>query len=181
MKNVFLQLKCTFPGSGWVGGSPSWGVSMPGGGGWWVGWGEVLHLGGWDVHLEGGSPSRGFSIWEGEFSIWRGEEGWGVLHPGGSLCQGGPPSQGVLHPGGWFSIRGGSPSWGVGSPSGGVGWGSPSWGFLHSGGVLHPRGSPSWGGVPCDLSHHAFDVTCMLPAHQLRPTNSAAAYILLVM
>ena len=43
------------------------------------------------------------------------------------------------------------------------------------GGVLHP------GGVPCDLSHHAFDVTCMLPAHQLRPTNSAAAYILLVM
>ena len=34
--------------------------------------------------------------------------------------------------------------------------------------------------MPCDLSHHAFDVTCMLPPHQLRPTNSAAAYILLV-
>ena len=35
-------------------------------------------------------------------------------------------------------------------------------------------------GVPCYLSHHAFDVTCMLPPHQLKPTNSAAAYILLV-
>ena len=35
------------------------------------------------------------------------------------------------------------------------------------------------GGVPCDLSHHALDVTCLLPPHQLRPTNSAAAYILL--
>ena len=35
-------------------------------------------------------------------------------------------------------------------------------------------------GLPYDLSHHAFDVTCMLPLHQLRPTNSAAAYIVLV-
>ena len=34
-------------------------------------------------------------------------------------------------------------------------------------------------GVPCDLSHHAFDVTCMLPPHQLRHINSAPAYILL--
>ena len=44
-------------------------------------------------------------------------------------------------------------------------------------------GVPALGGeqgVPCDLCHHAFDVTCMLPPHQLRPTNSAAAYILLV-
>ena len=36
------------------------------------------------------------------------------------------------------------------------------------------------GDVPCDLSHHAFDVTCMLSPHQLRPTNSTAAYIVLV-
>ena len=35
------------------------------------------------------------------------------------------------------------------------------------------------GGVPCDLSHDAFDVTCMLPPHQLRPNTSAAAYIVL--
>ena len=35
------------------------------------------------------------------------------------------------------------------------------------------------GGVPCDLSHNAFDVTCMLPPHQLRPNTSAAAYIVL--
>ena len=47
--------------------------------------------------------------------------------------------------------------------------------------LLEGGGVCSWGvGVPCDLSHHAFDVTCMLPPHQLRPTNSAAAYILLV-
>ena len=47
-------------------------------------------------------------------------------------------------------------------------------------GVCLPGGClPRWG-VPCDLSHHVFDVTCMLPPHQLRPTNSAAAYILLV-
>ena len=35
------------------------------------------------------------------------------------------------------------------------------------------------GDVPCDLSHHAFDVTCMLPPHQLRHINSAPVYILL--
>ena len=68
---------------------------------------------------------------------------------------GGSPSGGVLHLGG-FSIWGGSPSRGV----------------LHLGGVSIWGGSPSRGvsirgGVPCDLSHHAFDVTCMLPPHQL--------------
>ena len=46
-------------------------------------------------------------------------------------------------------------------------------------GGLLPRGVSYLGDVPCDLSHHAFDVTCMLPPHQLKPTNSAAAYILL--
>ena len=34
------------------------------------------------------------------------------------------------------------------------------------------------GGVPCDLSHHAFDVTCMLSPHQLRASSYAPAYIL---
>ena len=43
-------------------------------------------------------------------------------------------------------------------------------------------GDSAWGvsvqgGVPCDLSHHAFDVTCMLSCHQLRLITSAAAYI----
>ena len=47
------------------------------------------------------------------------------------------------------------------------------------GGECLPRGL-STGGVLCDRSHHTFDVTCMLRHHQLRPTNSAAAYILLV-
>ena len=34
------------------------------------------------------------------------------------------------------------------------------------------------GGVPCDLSHHAFDVTCILSPHQLRASSYAPAYIL---
>ena len=37
-----------------------------------------------------------------------------------------------------------------------------------------------WGGVPYDLSHHAFDVTRMLSLYQLRGSTNAAAYILLV-
>ena len=56
--------------------------------------------------------------------------------------------------------------------------GSPCQGVPAQGDLLVRRCLP--GGVPCDLSHHAFDVTCMLLPHQLRPTNSAAAYILLV-
>ena len=41
-----------------------------------------------------------------------------------------------------------------------------------------PKGVPAQGGVTaCDLSHHAFDVTCVLSCHQLRLTTSAAAYI----
>ena len=54
-------------------------------------------------------------------------------------------------------------------------------GGVGPGGVWSQGGGLLEGGVPCDLSHHAFDVMCMLPPHQLRPTNSAAAYILLVM
>ena len=37
------------------------------------------------------------------------------------------------------------------------------------------------GCIPCDLSHHAFDVTCMLSLLQLRLNRNAAAYIVLVM
>ena len=33
------------------------------------------------------------------------------------------------------------------------------------------------GGRPRDLSHHAFDVTCMLPPHQLSVSTCAALYI----
>ena len=58
---------------------------------------------------------------------------------------------------------------------------------LEQGGVPAQRGvgdaSPGGGclprGVSCDLSHHAFDVTCMLPPHQLRLNTSAAASIVL--
>ena len=139
----------------WIwGGSPSWGGLHPGG---------ALHLGGFSIW--GGSPSWGI-LHPGGFSIL-----WGVLHPGGFSILGGISIWGALHLGGssirgvlhWgFSIRGvlhrGVSIWGEGPPSGGV---------------LHP------GGVPCDLSHHAFDVTCMLPPHQLRHINSAPAYILL--
>ena len=63
----------------------------------------------------------------------------------------------------------------------------PRGGCLPGGGAC-PGGVPArrggclpggGGGVPCDLSHDAFDVTCMLPPHQLRPNTSAAAYIVL--
>ena len=33
---------------------------------------------------------------------------------------------------------------------------------------------PGW--CTCDLSHNAFDVTCMLSPHQLRVNTNAAAY-----
>ena len=45
----------------------------------------------------------------------------------------------------------------------------PRWGCLSGGGGICP------GGVPCDLSHNVFDVTCML-----RVNTYAAAYIVLV-
>ena len=38
-----------------------------------------------------------------------------------------------------------------------------------------------WGGVPCDLSHHALDITCLLSLLQLRLKSNAGAYIVLVM
>ena len=101
----------------------------------------------------GGSPSRGDSpSGGGGGSPSPGSLSRGVLHPGGLLHRGG------LHPGG-FSIPGG---------------------VLHPGrGGSPPGGVSILGGVPCDISHHAFDVTCLLPPHQLRHINSAPAYILL--
>ena len=45
--------------------------------------------------------------------------------------------------------------------------------------IVSRRGVSAWG-VPGDLSHHTFDVTCMLSPYQLRASNNAAAYILLV-
>ena len=110
---------------------------------------------------------RGVSAWGGVCS----QEGVcseGVCSRGGVCSQGGVCSRGVSALGGsalGVSALGGVCSQGVSAPGGCL---------LQ--GCLLPQG-----GVPCDLSHHAFDVTCMLPAHQLRPTNSAAAYILLVM
>ena len=115
--------------------------------------GGVLHLGGFSIRrgssIQGGLHLGGFSIWGEGFSI------WGVLHPGGFLHLGG------------FSIRGGPPSWGVSI------WGGSPLGGLHPGGFSIQGG---WG-IPCDLSYNAFDVTCMLPPHQLRYIYCAAAYI----
>ena len=76
----------------------------------------------------------------------------------------GVPAQGDTCPGGGCTCLGGTcregACWGV--PAQGV----PAWGV------------PAWGrGVSCDLSHHAFDVTCMLPPLQLSVSTSAAAYI----
>ena len=64
-----------------------------------------------------------------------------------------------------------------GVSAGGVCQGGLPGGCLPGG--VSARGVSARGGLPCDLSHHAFDVTCMLPPHQLRLNTSAAAYILL--
>ena len=107
----------------------------------------------------------------------------GVSGPRGVVCSVGC----LLLGGGWVWSLGGCCllpggcvcSWGVCAP-GGVLWGG---GCLLPGGCAPGRGGCLLcllrGGVPCDLSHHAFDVTCMLPPHQLRLNTSAAAYILL--
>ena len=47
---------------------------------------------------------------------------------------------------------------------------------VHSLTVSWEGGGSAWE-VSCDLSHHTFDVTCMLSLHQLRLIASAAAYI----
>ena len=71
--------------------------------------------------------------------------------------------------------------------SGGHVWLPGGCAWLPGGHVWLPGGAWSPGGacmlaggvgVPCDLSHHAFDVTCMLSPHQLRASSYAPAYIL---
>ena len=93
--------------------------------------------------------------------------------PGGSArgvsARGGLP--GGCLPGG-VSAKGGC------LPGGCLPGGCVCQGGVCQGGVC--QGGVCQGGcVPCDLSHHAFHVTCMLPPHQLRLNTSAAAYILL--
>ena len=107
-----------------------------------------------DHTLTGGVSARGVSAWGGVCP--------GGVCPGGVSAQRGVSARGGVCPGGVCPgeclPRGG---WGVCLPRG-------DWG------VCLPRGV-----CPCDLSHHAIDVTCMLPPHQLRHINSAPAYILL--
>ena len=80
--------------------------------------------------------------------------------------------------GGRSALPGGLPCQGGGGLSCQVGsalpGGVPTQGEL-DGGVSLTGGCLPMGGVPCDLSHHA----CYL-LHQLRPTDSADAFILLV-
>ena len=80
----------------------------------------------------------------------------GGLCPGGSLFRGGSLSRSGSLSGGSLS-RGWSLSRGV-----------SVWGYL------------SGGGVPCDVYHNAFYVTCLLSLHQLRFNTNAAAYIVLL-
>ena len=129
-------------------------------------WGDVLHPGVGALYLGcGGSPS------------------WGVfLHPGGFSSQGvllwGFSSQGVSIQGGFYT-RGVFSSQRVFSSQGGL---HPGGGFYTQGGLdcrgaLHLGGFSIPGGMSCDLSHHAFHVTCMLPPHQLSGSTCAAPYI----
>ena len=75
---------------------------------------------------------------------------WGGVCPGG-VCPGGCLPRGCLSRG--LSVQG----------------------ACLPGGVCPGGVCP--GGVPCRLSHHAFDVTCILSWHQLRLITSAAVYI----
>ena len=86
--------------------------------------------------------------------------GGGGLSAQGGVCPGGVFPRGGHLPRGWVSARGCLPR---GLSAQGIG------------GNRLPRGCLL--GVSCDLSHHAFDVTCMLLPHQLSVSTSAAAYI----
>ena len=98
--------------------------------------------------------------------------------PGGCLARG-------CLPGGECLPRGCLPK-GV-SAQGGLSRGVSAQGSVCSGrclpkGGVYPEGmSVCPRGVPCDLSHHAFVVTCMLSLLQLRLKSNAVAYIVLVM
>ena len=129
------------------------GLSAPGGGG---------VLGG---VLGGSAPGGGVGLVLGEGWVCSG----GVSAPGGCLLRG--EARGMC--------LGGVCSWGVVSAPYGGGVCSLRWGGCVLLGGCAPRGCLLPGGVQYDLSHHAFDVTCMLPPRQLRLNTSAAAYILL--
>ena len=101
---------------------------------------------------------------------------------GACLVAGGP----AWLPGGMHGCQGGWHAWLLGGMCGCRGAcvvaGGHAWllGGVH--GCLGGHGCQgvcvvAGGCIPCDLSHHAFDVTCMLPPHQLRLITSAAAYI----
>ena len=90
-----------------------------------------------------------------------------MFRGGRAWQEGGRAWWGACVAGGACVAEGGGRAW-----QGGRVW----WGACVAGGHAW-QGGRAW---PCDLSHHAFDVTCMLPPHQLRPTNSAAPYIVLV-
>ena len=66
------------------------------------------------------------------------------------------------------------PAWRGTCPGGCTCWGEYMPGGTWPGGGL-PRWVPAWG-VSCDLSHHAFDVTCMLTPHLLSVSTCAAPY-----
>ena len=83
----------------------------------------------------------------------------------------------------WLTIVGGRVCvgrwlWGGGKKMQKKNWGGMSWGGTSLGGAcLGGCTCPGGEGVSCDLSHHAFDVTCMLPLHQLSVSTCAAPYI----
>ena len=135
------------------------------------------------MYLGGVSAPRGYLLGGCLFpggvcsrGVWSGGSALGGSGPRGGVCyQGGLCSGGCLLPGGVCSQ-------GVSGPRGG---GVSALGVSAPGVVSAPRGVSALGvgvsalgGIPCALSHHAFDVTCMLPPHQLRHINcAAAAYI----
>ena len=98
-----------------------------------------------------------------------GSSSWGGVCPARGVClEGISPGRGFLPREGVSAQGGGFLPGGV-CPAGGVCLGSVClWGVCS-------------GGVPCDLSHHAFDVTRILFLLQLRLKSNAAAYIVLVM
>ena len=132
-----------------------------------------------NVDFRGGGACMAGGVWRGACMV------------GGACVAGGCAWWGACMAGGWQ--RGGVCGRGVcmvgGMHGRGVAEGRHVWqGGMHGGAGVCMAGGCVWqGGMhggghawPCDLSHHAFEVTCMLSPHQLRPTNSAPPYIVLV-
>ena len=97
-----------------------------------------------------------------------------IVWGGGVPAEGGVPARGGTCPG----VPWGVLAWGVPVQGGTCPGGLPAHGgaCLGQGGTC-PGGWVPVQGVSCDLSHHAFDVTYMLPPHQQSVSTSAAAYI----